>query len=550
MSILDKIKHIGLLPITALVLLFLASVFIGHEEATINITNSDALSYNVMFSEEYSLYNYHAPAQHSNLLHYPFVIIENQLTNLMGGLRSHEIIAAILMVLMNFGVLYIAHRASGKNWKITSMVAIWMAFVTLFSSIQGYVWGFSSTVTRNIEIPLLLYVILASVNAKHLRSLIIPVAVGVLVGITDMLAVYVLAFGFVTYLGVELLINRDLKSLFKENKYLISSVAAIAIFTKLAIQFISATGLIVLMDTKNDPETIGSVGALFVKAQDVVNWVFELFGADVFGKTITYVPIYIIGLVFLYFAARLFIGLTKNYKEVDITIKLMMMTVVGALLFVALYDGADRYLVYIPGIMAVVVAYALSRTSVLYNMKTRSSSVKLFRNKYAVISLIVILFIPLFYYSNKHHNLLAPTASTQIGRYQSKDYSHVLLDNNVGIMIGDYWSIYATKYHYDLRSDQDLVIVNYAKPLKNEKVSNWNSSSKGMHRAVSGTNTNTALVVTPDIGDEVDDDAIASFREQVIEKYGRYTKELIFDERVIYIYDREIRDLLVFPTGK
>ena len=535
-----KIKHFwntnqGKLLVLSIIFLAFASIFVGYKEAKINITNSDALSYNVMLSEPYSLNNYHAPADHANVIHFPFVSLENRLIDLTHNNIPHYAIAALLMLLMNMGIIYIVYKISDKNKNATAIAGFLLTSITLFTELQGHVWGFSSTAIRNIEIPLIIMAILMIAKSTKISHSLLWIFLGVLIGLTDMLAMYYVAIAIMLFIAFEAIRLKSIKRIFAKYKIILLSLISIPILAKIISLIINKAGILVLVDRSQGIRTTGSLSEMFNNLLTSIEGLMKLFGANVFNATVKSMVIYSLG--FIVFAGIFYfvVKAATKYKKMNTEIKLIMMFGVAGIIFAVLFGVTDRYLVYIPAISIIIMAYEL---------KSKIQLKDKLNNKNLILICIVALigFIALVGCSNIFYNRAQPIASTKIGRYTSVDMSELMKDQNVGVVVGSYWVVNATKYHYDKTSDQKLIVVSCPDPINSRRVDYFNMSSSGMKKQIQDNDRKSAIVVGTTMFDEL------QTKEDVIEglPYGKLVAEFSVDPYIVLIYDSDVRDKIDF----
>lgn len=526
-----------LLTISAAFLLT-SSVYVAYKESQLNLLNSDVFSYNTLLEGGYQKNDIHVSKDHSQLLIYPLVILENAL-----GLspQVHMIFSILLLIGMNFGIGLIIYIVSKKNKLVTASLCIALSTITLLYSLQNFFWGYSAMTLRNIGIPLTIGSVLMLTRISKIISLkFILLCLLLLINfISDNLTMAIVVLSTILYLLVSLVFSgRSFKSQLKSDKNLLVAIFTSAIAAKLLELILTKTGLLVF-DGTSSLRITKNVETLFENIAKLFNDLLNIFGANIFNKSVSELLFYGINLLILIALIALYGGAIKKYSNIKSSgLKIIIFIIPSTALMYLLISGAaiDRYLTYVPVSLLVVAAYTLREAKIQFN-KTAM---------FMIPSILLITFGVFFAFSRterasmniENYNLIAPQLTKTV------EVSEVLEHEKVTALTGDYWIIHTTKFYYDSKSNEKLLVV----PTKilSENVLGYMrfiSRDSWLKNPVSGRFAYALNVADPSLKEGLNPD---TFVKRALGEYVKKTTVDRYGQKVnVYIFDQDIRNKLL-----
>jgi hypothetical protein len=466
------------------------------------------------------------------------------LENVLGMSPGVHIVFSILLLIgMNFGLVYIIYRASKKNLLVVALASLVLTSVTLFYSIQDYFWGFSPATIRNIEIPLTLGAIMVLALGSKISIWLRCIACIALILLfsSDRLLIGVVAVSLMLLFCFDLLGTRRIDNV-KRNRFLYLSVIAAVILAKVIEFTLDKLNIVTFTSTKG-LEFTESVTVLFENIPKFFTDLLNITGSDIFNRGLVDAIPYGLNLAILIVLFTIYLLFVRKHWSVSPSfIKVVALFIpASVVLFFLVKNGAtDRYLIFILPALLITAAFYLKDISVLRKYWKQAGIM------FAVLLLIVIgLFIPAraerASMKPVNYNTIAPPVAKTV------EISDVLLRNNISLLMGDFWIIHTTKFHYDTQSINVPLQIVSTELLSEDKIgfkrfisketwlTNSLKSSGGTAYAIRQTDPQIAHIDT----DEVVRAALGEFdRRETVEKDGQRVVVYIFneDKRVKLIY--------------
>lgn len=217
-----------------------------------------------------------------------------------------------------------------------------------------------------------------------------------------------------------------------------------------------------------------------------------------------------------------------------------MLIPASALLYLFVKNGStDRYLIFVVPSLVIVAAYRLQAVRMLSgDIDRRTTLLHL-----VAIGLVAVLFIPAEVERRAmdpaDYNKIAPSVA------RTADISDVLLKNHVTVLLGDFWIIHTSKFHYDSHSGGSLLKVVPSTLLSKESIGfdrfiskeGWLTSAPDADGDFAYAIRQTAPLLKEHNTDDIVRAALGDYiRSEVVEFNG---------ERIaVYIYSNDVRENL------
>lgn len=531
---LGSVRYDTLLLAITTLFVVIVSVYVARKEALLNSSNADVLVYNNLFSTPFTTDDIYLQSEHTFFIKYPLFWLENWLgfsTNV------HVAFSIAALLVMNIGVCWLIYLFSQRNKLVSSLLFFALASITLFSSVQGYFWGYSALTIRNIEIPLTLFVIAWLLKQEKFFSFtnFALLTLLVILNASDKLALSIILGAAVLFLILDIIWQkRDLVKLWKNRgvfygSLLCSVVGAFAleaILKVLDILFLPKTAPL-----RTAESLVGVFSNIPVMLEDTLN----LFGANIFGKEILALPPYILNFSILLLASYAVykVGKVASLKH-EPAITFMLMMVVSSFLVYLLLHGtaADRYLVFIPFILLITAGYYFRDKRITVTTPWR---------RVALAASALLLFVVLGFYSKQQRAAMAPENYNKLAPAisQTRDISADLLENDVELLAGNYWIVHPNKFTFDQNFDNGLIIIPVV-VINEQKVNFLRFISRdSWMKSPLKTGKKTAYVAR-----DVDYTSLALNKDLSVQKtFGTYAKKIDYpqEKTTLYLYDYDIR---------
>lgn len=530
---LGAVKYDSLFLVITALFVAVASAYVARKEALLNSSNADVLVYNNLFATPFTTNDIYLQSEHTFFLKYPLFWLENWL-----GFSSsvHVFFSIATLLAMNLGICGLIYWFSRKNKVVSSLLFFALASITLFSTVQGYFWGYSALTIRNIEIPLTLFVIAYLFKQRKFFSYtnFALIALLIVLNASDKLALGIILGATVLFFIMDIFWQKwNFAKLWKPHRIFYSSMlcSVVGAFILEAVLKILNIFFLPKTATLKSAESLMSV---FTNIPIMLNDILNLFGANIFNKGLMELPPYILNICILalviYAAYRT--SKTSALRQ-EPAIAFMLMMIVSSLLVYLLLQGtaADRYLVFTPFILLIVAGYYY---------KNSHFTISNFWWRTGLIVSAVLLFGALGLYSKHQRTTMAPDNYNNLAPTISKthDMSEYLLKNNVGLLAGNYWVVHPNKFFFDQRSRTGLIIapvvviseqkVNFLRFISRDS---WMTSrlESGKRTAYVARDTDYETVVDKD--------------RAVAATFGLYVKKIEYPQKdtTLYIYDHDIR---------
>ncbi len=531
MKYLLKHAHTLILLFSSTILLA-ASAFVGYKSAKIDMIFSDALSDNNFLQAPFILNDIHIQEIHTHILKWPVMMLENWVGFTT---TTHIVVSILLLIAMNAWLGWYFYKVSKRNKLVTSLGLILLASVEIFAGINANEGTLTMLTIRNIEIPLSIWILYASLKQKKFvtpLSVLVVVLLAILF-VTDKLTLYVTIIGLALYFGYSLIKLARKKQLSYKNfpyKPLYTNIAAAAMLSVLLVKGFAVFGIAHFFKAKDENLSfIGSFNDFTTNLGAYIGKIFDVFGAGFFGKPIFDGPFFLINIALLLVTLLLSVKFfrMKNTKTDESTelIRLLFFMFVFAMTIFTLFiprELGGRYFAYLPIIGILLICYFYRGFTITFTKKSFLL---------ALVICIAIGAIMVGEVRAANRLLYQPkyaSITTQIS--DPGKVSDLLIQNNVGAYFDNaYMRFEIVKQQFDEKSDKNLATTWI---YCGSNVVNKHFMRKSWQIA---DGSKVAIRIKDCTGDQTR--SVFGDPNQVIDLQDDGTDQL-------YIYDRDIREKL------